>query len=353
MDLKDLETRAKKDINGASNLKDLEELFRKYLGRAGELTRILRSIGTLPEEERRIVGKEANMLRRMLQEVFKKRAEELQRKREKEAARREWIDVTAPGKKMRKGHLHPLTLVSRRAEEIFQQMGFTVVLGPEVEDEWHNFDALNIPKEHPARDLWDTFWLRSTQENSKPKIQNPKLKKRLLLRTHTSSVQIRYMENNNPPFRIVAPGRVFRHEATDASHEINFYQLEGLMVDKAVSIANFKAVIREFFQRFFRKEIWIRLRPSYFPFVEPGFEVDITCFACKGRGCSACMHAGWVEIMGAGMVHPKVFSAVMINPRFWKGFAFGMGLDRLAMMKYKINDIRLFYEGDLRFLQQF
>ena len=195
----------------------------------------------------------------------------------------------------------------------------------------------NIPKEHPARDVWDTLYLKNG----------------LLLRTHTSPVQIRYMQKNQPPLRIIVPGRIFRHEATDASHEINFYQLEGLMVDKIVSAANFNAIIQEFFKRFFDKEIKIRLRPSYFPFTEPSFEVDMTCLICGGKGCSTCQKQGFMEMMGAGMVHPAVFKNSGLNPKNWRGFAFGIGLDRLVMMKYKINDIRLFYGGDLRFLQQF
>jgi phenylalanyl-tRNA synthetase alpha chain len=259
----------------------------------------------------------------------------------------DWFDETIPGQIPSFGHLHPLTLVRMKSQDIFQTMGFYTVDGPEIENEWYNFDALNIPKDHPARDMWDTFWLRNVRS------QELKGKYRLLLRTHTSPLQIRFMEKNNPPFRIIAPGRVFRHEATDASHEINFYQLEGLMVDKYVSVSNFKAVIEGFFSIFFNKRIKIRLRPSYFPFVEPGFEIDISCINCLGKGCSSCKKMGWVEVMGAGMVHPLVFKNVGLNPKFWQGFAFGIGLDRLAMMKYKIDDVRLFYSGDLRFLYQF
>jgi len=215
-----------------------------------------------------------------------------------------------------------------------------VVEGPEIESEWYNFDALNIPKDHPARDMWDTLWLK-----------DPKL----LMRAHTSPVQIRYIEKNQPPIKILVPGRVFRHEATDARHEINFYQVEGLMIgDRGkVSAANFKAVIEDFFSKFFGKKITTRLRPGYFPFVEPGFEIDISCFICGGKGCPTCKNSGWIETMGAGMVHPSVLKNSGLNPKFFQGFAFGMGMDRLAMMKYKINDIRLFYSGDLRFLQQF
>jgi len=219
-------------------------------------------------------------------------------------------------------------------------MGFSIVEGPEMETEWYNFDALNIPKNHPARDilsLGKTFYLKNQG----------------LLRSQTSSVQVHYMEKNSPPLRIIAPGRIFRAEATDASHETNFYQLEGLMVDKNISVANFKAIIEEFYQKFFAKPVKIRMRPSYFPFTEPSFEVDLLCINCLGKGCSACQKTGWMEMMGAGMVHPQVFKNSGLNPKFWQGFAFGMGLDRLAMMKYKINDIRLFYSGDLRFLNQF
>jgi len=247
------------------------------------------------------------------------------------------FDITVPGERIIGGHLHPLTLVRRKIEEIFQAMGFSIVEGPEVETEWYNFDALNIPKDHPARDVWDTFYL----------------KKGGLLRTHTSPVQVRYMQKHQPPFRIIVPGRIFRHEATDASHEINFYQVEGLMVGKEISASNFKAIIQEFLSRFFDKRIAIRLRPSFFPFTEPSFEVDIKCLVCGGRGCSVCSRTCWLELIGAGMVHPNVLKAGGINPRNWQGFAFGLGMDRLAMMKYKIDDIRLFYSGDLRFLQQF
>ena len=252
--------------------------------------------------------------------------------------KKDLFDPTIPGEKIETGHLHPLTLITKLAEEIFSEIGFTIALGPEIEDEKHNFDDLNIPQDHPARDMWDTFWLKEGQK---------------LLRTHTSPVQIRYMENNNPPIRIIAPGRIFRHEATDASHEINFYQLEGLMIDKEISVSNFKAIIQEFLSRFFGKVVEARLRPSFFPFTEPSFEVDMSCLVCEGTGCSVCKKTGWIEIMGAGMVHPNVLRAGNINPKDWQGFAFGIGLDRLAMMKYKIDDIRLLYSGDLRFLKQF
>ena len=239
-----------------------------------------------------------------------------------------------------KGHLHPLTILMREAAEIFSSMGFAVALGPEAETEYYNFDALNIPAHHPARDMWDTFWLKPREAGT-------------LLRTHTSPVQIRYMEEHEPPIRIIAPGKVFRYEATDATHEAQFYQLEGLMVGKDVSLAHLKGVLEHFFEQFFGTSMKVRMRPSYFPFVEPGVEVDMSCFKCSGSGCGVCKQTGWIEIGGAGMVHPKVLQAGGIDPRRWQGFAFGMGVDRLAMLKYGIDDVRLMYTGDLRLVNQF
>ncbi|PIP22263.1 MAG: phenylalanine--tRNA ligase subunit alpha [Candidatus Nealsonbacteria bacterium CG23_combo_of_CG06-09_8_20_14_all_39_25] len=334
INLKLLKKQAQREINRAGDLKFLNEIFKKYLGKRGELTLVLRSLERMPKAKRAKVGKEANELKTFLREKFEQKKFSFAKATED---KEEWIDVTRPGKKLTLGHLHPLTQVKRKVEEIFQAMGFSVVEGPEAENEWYNFDALNIPKDHPARDMWDTFYLKDG----------------LLLRTHTTPVDARYMEKNNPPLRIITIGRCFRHEATDASHESNFYQIDGLMAGKDISVANFKAIIQEFFQRFFEKPVEIRMRPSYFPFTEPSFEVDMTCLVCGGKGCSACQQTGWMEMMGAGMMHPNVFKNSGLNPKNWQGFAFGMGLDRLTMMKYKINDIRLLYSGDLRFLKQF
>jgi phenylalanyl-tRNA synthetase alpha chain len=265
---------------------------------------------------------------------------------------KEWLDITRPGVRPEKGHLHPLTKMTREMIDIFSQLGFEIVEGPEVETEYYNFDALNIPDYHPAREMWDTFWLsggyRMGEVNKKQTRHD-----RLLLRTHTSPVQVRYMETHNPPFRIIVPGRVYRYEATDASHDVQFHQLECLMVDKNASLASLKAIIHEFFSRLFTKRVTIRLRPSYFPFTEPSVEIDISCLSCKGKGCSICKKTGWVELAGAGMVHPNVFNAVGYNPQDVRGFAFGMAIDRLALMKYNIPDIRLFRSGDIRFLKQF
>ena len=335
--LKNIKKQAQKEIGTAGDLKQLDEVFKKYLGKKGELNLVLRSLEKLPKKKRVKVGSEANEIKNFLKSKFDERIGKLKEKAKKEVEEREWIDITAPGKKPILGHLHPLTLAKRKTEEIFQSMGFSVVEGPDIENSWYNFDALNIPKDHPARDLWDTFYLKNG----------------LLLRTHTSPVQIRYMEKNNPPLRIIVPGNVFRHEATDPSHEFQLYQIEGLMVDKEVSVANLKAIVSEFFRRFFEKDVGFRLRPDFFPFTEPSFDIGISCLVCKGRGCRVCKKSGWVEVAGAGMVHPNVFKAAGFNPKNWQGWAFGFGLERLVMMKYKINDIRLFRSGDLRFLRQF
>lgn len=244
-------------------------------------------------------------------------------------------------------HIHPITRVINDINRIFFEMNFTLIDGPELETEYYNFDSLNVPKDHPARDMQDTFWIKPSK--NLPGVE------RKLLRTHTSPVQVHFMEENKPPLRIICPGRVFRKEATDATHEIQFQQFEGLFIDKEVSLATLKSVVNEFFDKFFEKDIQVRFRPSYFPFVEPGAEIDISCFKCNGgeAGCPICKGSGWVEVMGAGMVHPKVLNNVGINSDDWKGFAFGGSIERLAMMKYGIDDIRLFYSGDLRLVNQF
>lgn len=265
-----------------------------------------------------------------------------------------WIDVSAPGKKASRGHLHPLTQITDKVSDIFSSMGFEIAEGPQVEDEWHNFDALNVPKDHPARDMQDTFWIKDKENQLCLSGDKSKKGERLLLRTQTSAVQIRYMESlksSGSPIRIIAPGRVFRYEATDMTHESQFYQFEGLMVDKNINLSNLKAVIDVFFQRFYNsKDIEVRLRPSYFPFVEPGVEIDIRR---GGHGLPANRHGKWLEVAGAGMVHRRVLESVGLDPREYRGFAFGFGIDRLAMIKYKIDDVRLFYSGDLRFIKQF
>lgn len=337
INLKSLQKKAEKEIKESQNLNELDGIFKKYLGRKGELSQVLRSLSKMSKVKRTKIGKEANKLKTLLKSKFDQKANRLKEKTRKSTERAEWIDITIPGEKLIVGHLHPLTQTRRKIEDIFRSMGFSVVDGPEVETEWYNFDALNIPQDHPARDLWDTLYVKGG----------------LLLRTHTSPVQVRYIEKTNPPLKIIVPGRIFRHEATDASHEINFYQVEGLMIDEDISVANFKSIITKFFKRFFGKNVKIRLRPSYFPFTEPSFEIDCSCPMCGQKGCSACGDSGWMELMGAGMVHPNVLKNSGLNPHNWQGFAFGMGLDRLTMIRHKIGDVRLFYSGDLRFLNQF
>ncbi len=358
-EIKKIRANATLAVVRAETPEKIEEIRIEYLGRKGALTIVLRSLKDLPPEARKTTGEEANKIRKEIESMLSEKKTQLEHSTHESILQKEWIDVTHPGAKIEKGGLHPITQVIRDAESIFSSMGFATIEGPEIETEYYNFDALNIPAHHPARDMWDTFWLKQSAENelfarsSRSKRNNLGKNKRLLLRTHTSPVQVRYMESHNPPIRIIVPGRVYRYEATDASHDIQFYQIEGIMVDHNISIANFKAIIQVFFSRLFKKDIAIRLRPSYFPFTEPSFEVDISCIICEQKGCSVCKHTGWLEIAGAGMVHPNVFKAAGYNPKDVRGFAFGMGVNRIAMMKYKIPDIRLFHSGDLRFLKQF
>ncbi len=327
MDIKQIKKQALDELAKIRTSADLEQYRIKYLGRRGEVSDILKSLKDLTMAKKRKIGAEANQMKIDLVEAFERKNREIQDG--KYGTKTAKIDVTAPGIKIIHGHLHPLTLIMRKVEEIFQSMGFSAVEGPDIENEYYNFDALNIPKDHPARDAWSTFWLKTKPE-------------KLLLRTHTSPMQARFMEKNNPPFRIIVPGRCFRYEATDASHSHTFYQLEGLMVDEQISIANFKAIIGEFLRKLFGEEVKTRMVPSYYPFVEPGFDIEMRYPSGE-----------WLEIMGAGMVHPNVFKAVGYVPGNWQGFAFGVGIDRIAMLKYKINNIRLLYSGDLHFINQF
>jgi len=337
------------NLSQVKTLEDLRILKINFLGRRGKLTLFLREISTFPKGERPSMGRQANFLKQKIEAEIKVKVREFEKKEIETKLKKEWIDVTLPAPKQSLGYLHPITKVARIIETIFSQMGFEKVCGPEIETEYYNFDALNIPESHPARDMWDTFWLK---RDANIRMHTNDTNK-LLLRTHTSPMQIRYMETHQPPFRIIVPGKCFRHEATDASHEHTFYQVEGLMVGKNVTLVNLKAVLEGFVKSFFGKDLKIRWRPGYFPFVEPGFELDVTCQVCLGKGCSVCKKTGWVEVIPCGMVHPNVFKAAGFSKDKYQGFAFGMGLDRMAMMKYKINDIRLFHSGDLRFLKQF
>ncbi len=332
---------ALEDISKTADLGELEILRVKYLGRNGNLTQILRNLEKYGIEDRKSIGKLANDVRVLLENEINKNFKKLEEKAHIELLEKEQLDTTASLNRIQFGHLHPVTETTERVARIFSSMGFEIAEGPEMETEFYNFDALNIPKDHPARDMWDTFWLKNTGD------------RRVLMRTHTSPVQVRYMETHKPPFRIIIPGKVFRHEATDARHESIFYQLEGLMVGEDITIANIKSVFEIFFSSFFGKDIKVRLRPSYFPFVEPGLEGDISCMICQGKGCRLCKNTGWLELFGAGMVNQKVFEAAGYPKNKYQGFAFGFGLDRFPMMEYGIDDIRLFHSGDLRFLNQF
>lgn len=334
MELEALKKLALEEIGAIKNAKELENFRVKYLGRKGKITEILSGLKDLSVEERAEIGQKINLFKGELEKALENKLSDF---KAQTMVKNDWLDISAPGAKLARGHLHPRTLVLRKVEDIFQSLGFSVVDGPEIETDWYNFEALNFPKDHPAREMQDTFYLKNG----------------LIPRTHTSPMQARYMEKHNPPLKIIVPGRVFRHEATDASHEAQFYQVEGLMVDKNISVANFRAIIEEFFSRLYKQKTTIRLRPSYFPFTEPSFELDMNCVFCQGKGCRVCGQSGWLEIGGAGMVNQFVFQSVGYSRNDWQGFAFGLGFERIVMMKHKIDDIRLLNSGDLRFLSQF
>ncbi|HRZ95603.1 MAG TPA: phenylalanine--tRNA ligase subunit alpha [Candidatus Moranbacteria bacterium] len=326
-------------LKAISKVRDNGELFdleKKFLGRKSEFVSILKNLKDLAPEERKKIGELANKTKGEILEIIKSKRQEV--KNENLNFNKERIDVTIPGKKSGIGHLNPISIVRREIEDIFTSMGFEIADGPEVETEFYNFDSLNIPKSHPARDMQDTFFMKNSD---------------LAMRSQTSAIQARYMQKNKPPFKIIAPGRCFRNEATDTTHEHTFHQFEALVVGDNINVGNLKHVAEVFFSQFFHQDIKIRLRPSYFPFVEPGFEYDISCTMCAGVGCSACKGNGWLELGGAGMVNQNVFVAAGYPRNKYTGFAWGIGLERLAMMKYKIDDVRLFHSGDLRFIRQF
>jgi phenylalanyl-tRNA synthetase alpha chain len=338
-DLEHLQKEALAALAAVSDEAALEEWRVNYLGRRGLLNTALRSIGSLPAEERPAVGARGNEIRRLLEEPFEERAQQVRTAALDRALVEGAIDVTLPGRMPPRGRLHPTTRMLREICSVLVSMGFQVVEGPEVESDYYNFEALNMPPEHPARDMWDTLWLDPNRG--------------MLLRTHTSPVQVRVLERMQPPIRITAPGRVYRYEATDATHEAIFYQVEGLVVDEGVTFAQLKGTLAALLRRLFGAERRVDFRGSYFPFVEPGIEVAMDCFRCNGAGCRTCGESGWLEVLGAGMVHPKVLSNAGHDPNRYTGYAFGLGVERLAMLKYGIEDIRLFYGNDLRFLRQF
>ncbi len=314
-----------------------------YLGKKSQLNDILRGLSNLPLTERKQVGAAANILKTGLEEALSKKEQAISRKRI-ESVEEKQLDVSLPGRFLPIGRLHPVTQVIDEMSKIFVSMGFQILEGPEVEWDYYNFEALNIPREHPARDTMATLWVDyETDEGDRP----------MLLRTHTSPMQIRVMEKIQPPLRVIVPGKVYRYEATDATHIPMFFQIEGFAIDKSITMADLKGTLYEFSRRFFGGGRRVRFRCDYFPFVEPGVEMAIECAVCKGGGCRLCSNSGWIEILGAGMVHPKVLERVNIDPQVYSGFAFGMGIERIPMLRYGIDDIRLFYSSDLRFLRQF
>jgi phenylalanyl-tRNA synthetase alpha chain len=332
------------ELESAATDQALESWRVAYLGRGGRLTQILRGLASLPPEDRRLVGAAANKAKELLTDAHAGRRRALQDTESSGLGQGESIDVTLPGWPAPHGGLHPTTRMAREVCDIFASMGFQVDEGPEVEWDRYNFEMLNIPRDHPARDMWSTLWIDYTDENG----DRP-----MLLRTHTSPMQARIMEGTRPPVRVVVPGKCYRYEATDATHEWQLFQIEGLAVDKGITFAHLKGTVYEFARRMFGEERRLRFRCDFFPFVEPGVDISMDCFACNGEGCRVCGGTGWIEIAGAGMVHPKVLEGVGYDPKIYTGFAFGFGVERIAMLKHGIEDIRLFYANDLRFLSQF
>ena len=336
-DLERLRGSARQRVESATDHKALEDLRVSLLGKKGELTTILRQLGSLPAADRAAAGAEANRLKDDIFQWITDRMGRLEAKRHTALGDTEWVDLTFVPNPVRRGHLHPLTLILREVKAIFSRLGYEVALGPQVEDEFHNFEALNIPAEHPARDDMDSFYVEADN---------------LLLRTHTSPVQIRFMQSHKPPIRIIAPGAVYRRDATDPSHGSQFYQVEGLVVDHDIRLSDLKGTIEYFARSLFGTERRIRIVGDHFPFTEPSIGAAVSCGICGGAGCRSCK-GGWLEILGAGMVHPQVLRNGGIDPERYSGFAFGAGLDRLAMLKYNVTDLRLFLENDVRFLRQF
>ena len=316
---------------------DIEGLRIRYLGKKGELTAVLRGMGGLSPQERPVIGQLANAVRAQIEEELTRRAEELKATALESRLQKEKLDVTVPGERMYIGHLHPLSKMRRQLEDIFCGMGFSIVEGPEVETDYYNFQALNTPADHPARDTQDTFYITDN----------------VLLRSQTSPVQVRAMEQMRPPIRIISPGRVYRSDTMDATHSPLFHQVEGLVVDEGITMGDLKGTLEKFAQSMFGAETRVRFRPHHFPFTEPSAEVDVSCFQCGGKGCRLCKGEGWIEILGAGMVHPNVLRGCNIDPKKFSGFAFGMGVERIFMLKHHVDDLRYLYENDVRFLAQF
>ncbi|HIV62674.1 MAG TPA: phenylalanine--tRNA ligase subunit alpha [Candidatus Butyricicoccus avistercoris] len=328
---------AKNELSQTQNARELDAVRVKYLGKKGELTAILKGMKNVAPEERPVIGQLVNDVRAELEKALEKQAEKLEQSALEEKLKSETLDVTMPSEEITLGHKHPLSIVLDEIKDIFIGLGFQVAEGPEVEYDHYNFEALNIPKDHPARDTQDTFYISDN----------------VVLRTQTSPVQVRVMENQKPPIRIIAPGRVFRSDAVDATHSPLFHQIEGLVVDKNITMSDLKGILELFAKRLYGEDTVVRFRPHHFPFTEPSAEMDIQCYQCHGEGCRLCKGEGWIEILGCGMVHPKVLETCNIDPEVYSGYAFGIGLERTVMGRFKIDDIRLFYENDVRFLHQF
>ena len=336
MDLQELLSQAIEQVAAAADLRALDDVRVAYLGKSGKITEQLKSLGKLPKEERSAAGQVINQAKVELQKSIEARKTGLEQAALNARLVGETIDISLPGRNAQSGGLHPVTRTIERIEKLFANAGFSVAEGPEIEDDYHNFEALNIPAHHPARAMHDTFYFDE----------------HLLLRTHTSPVQIRVMENAEPPMKVIAPGRVYRCDS-DLTHTPMFHQVEGFLVDENVTFADLKGIIHDFLQGFFEKDLKVRFRPSYFPFTEPSAEVDIECVMCEGEGCRVCSQTGWLEVLGCGMIHPEVMKHVNIDSEKYSGYAFGMGVERLTMLRYGVNDLRLFFENDLRFLRQF
>ena len=335
--LEQIRATAQLAIENAKSVQEIEELRVKYLGKKGELTAILKQMGSLSAEERPIIGQLANEVRGAIEAAIANQGEKMKKAALDEKLKKETLDITMPSKTTKQGGLHPINIVLNDMINIFQSMGFDVVDGPEVETDYYNFEALNVPADHPARDMQDTFFL------------NPNL----ILRSQTSAAQIRTMEQRKPPIKMICPGRVFRADEVDATHSPVFHQMEGLVVDKGITMCDLKGVLEQFAREIYGPDTKVKFRPSFFPFTEPSVEVDVSCSECGGKGCRVCKGSGWIEILGAGMVHPNVLRRCGIDPEVYSGFAFGIGIDRLAITRYKISDIRLLFENDVRFLEQF
>ncbi|NIA02028.1 MAG: phenylalanine--tRNA ligase subunit alpha [Nitrospirae bacterium] len=343
-EIEKLEKAVLEELKKVSSTGGLKELEVKYFGRKGEFTAILKGLKDLSASEKPVLGKLANITKVKLEKAIEAQRHKLEGSALEKELDTEFFDTSIPGKTPQMGHIHPLSQVQEEVERIFSQMGFAIMDGPEIESEYYNFEGLNIPADHPARDMQDTFFI---QDKDDPKHGH------MVLRTHTSPVQIRTMEKYGAPLRVIIPGRVFRYEATDASHDTTFYQVEGLLLDKEISLSHLKGVMAEFLTRLFGAPVKVRFRPGYFPFVEPGLELDFSCLICNAKGCKVCKNTGWIEFMGAGMVHENVLKAGGIDSKKYQGWAFGFGLTRLVMMRHAVSDIRLLTNGDLRFIKQF